>query len=111
MANSQRDTGIEREAARQSHYIEQARIIGILDPCGSNVGYQRIAKIYFKFLQSGVNYYNRDNLCSKTMLRYAKAINMLLILRAFRPTVDLSNKNNMAAILINNVIKEKNIVT
>ncbi len=50
MANSQRGTGIETEAARQSHYIEWARISGIPNPCGPNVEYQRIVVIYVKFL-------------------------------------------------------------
>ncbi len=75
-ANSQRGTYIETVATWQSHYIEWARIIDIPDPCGSNVGYQGIAVNYIKFLQSGVNYYNRDNLHSKTLLGYAKAINI-----------------------------------
>ena len=45
-ATSQRGTDIETEAAWQSHYIEWARIIGIPDHCGPNVGYQRIVAIY-----------------------------------------------------------------
>ena len=99
------------EAARQSLYIEWVRIIGIPDPCGHNVGYQRILAIYLKFLLSGVNYYNRDNLQSMTLLGYAKAINTRFTLRTFKPPVDLNNKNNMAGTLINNLIKEENIAT
>ena len=67
--------------------------------------------IYAKFLQSGVNYYNRDNLCSKTLLGYAKAINTLFILHAFKSPVDINNKNNMGENLIHNLIKEENIAT
>jgi hypothetical protein len=111
MANSQRGTDIETDAARQSHYIEWVRIIGIPYPCGPNVGYQRIVAIYIKFLQSGVNNYNRDNLRLMTLVRYAKAINMLFTLHAFKPPVDLNDKNNMTGILINNLIKEDNIPT
>ncbi len=111
MANSRRGTDIEMEATRQSHYIEWARIIGIPDPCSPNVGYQRIVEIYVKFLQSGVNYYNRDNLGLMTLLGYAKAINMLFTLRTFKSPVDLNDKNNMMGILINNLIKEENIAT
>ena len=99
------------EAARQSLYIEWVRIIGIPDPCGHNVGYQRILAIYLKFLLSGVNYYNRDNLQSMTLLGYAKAINTRFTLRTFKPPVDLNNKNHMAGTLINNLIKEENIAT
>jgi hypothetical protein len=50
MANSQRGTDLETEAARQSHYIEWSRIMGIPDPCGSNVEYQRIVEIYINYL-------------------------------------------------------------
>ena len=105
MANSQRGTAIETEAAFQSHYIEWARLIGIPDPCGPNVGYQRIVVIYVKFLQSGVNYCNcnTDNLQSMTLLGYAKAINTLFTLRAFKPPVNLNNENNMRGTLINNL--------
>jgi hypothetical protein len=44
-----------------------------------------------------------------TLLGYAKAINMIFTLRAFKPPVDLNNKNNMTGTLINNLIKEENI--
>ena len=109
MANSQRGTDIETEAARQSHYIEWARIIGISDPWGPNVRFQIFMAIYIKFLQSGVNYCNRDNLQSMTLLGYAKAIKTLFTLHTFKPPVDLNDKNNMAGTLINNLIKEENI--
>ncbi len=109
MANSQRGTDIETETTRQSCYIEWARIIGIPNPCGPNVGYQRIVAIYIKFLQSSVNYYIKDNLQSITLIGYAKAINMLFTLRAFKPLVDLNNKNYMVGVPINNLIKEENI--
>jgi hypothetical protein len=46
-----------------------------------------------------------------TLLGYAKAINMLLTLHAFKPPIDLNDKNNMAGTLINNLIKEENIAT
>ncbi len=63
MANSQRGTDLETEAARQSYYIKWTRIMGIPDSCGPNVGYQRIAAMSIKFLQSGVNYYKKNKLC------------------------------------------------
>jgi hypothetical protein len=84
MANSLRGTDLETEAARQSHYIEWSRIMGIPDPCGSNVGYQRIAAIYIKYLQSRVNYYNKNNLRSATLQGYATATNMLFELKKYR---------------------------
>jgi hypothetical protein len=77
MTNSQRGTYLETEAARQSHYIEWSRIIGIPDPCGSNVGYLRIVAIYIKYLENRVNYYNKNNLCSATLSGYAMTINTL----------------------------------
>jgi hypothetical protein len=55
MANSQRGTDLETEAARHSHYIKWTRIMGIPDPCGPHEGYQRILAIYTKYLQSGIN--------------------------------------------------------
>ncbi len=51
------------EAARQSH-IKWIRIMKIPDLCGPYKGYQRIVAIYTKYLQSGINYYNKNNLRS-----------------------------------------------
>jgi hypothetical protein len=68
MANSQRGTGLETEAARQSHYIKCMRIMGIPEKCGPHKGYQRIMAIYTKYLQSGINYYNKNNLTSTRLL-------------------------------------------
>jgi hypothetical protein len=73
MANSRRGTDLETEATRQSHYIEWSRIMGISDPCGSNVEYQRIVAIYINYLQSGVNYYNKNNLRAATLRGYIMA--------------------------------------
>ncbi len=38
--------------------------MGIPDLCGPREGYQRIVAIYMKYLQSGINYYNENNLRS-----------------------------------------------
>ena len=46
-----------------------------------------------------------------TLLGYAKAINMLFTLSAFKPPSDLNDKNNMTGDLINNLIKEENLAT
>jgi hypothetical protein len=50
VAMSRRDKEIETEAARQAHYIQWGLIMGILDPCGHQRGYQRIVAIYIGYL-------------------------------------------------------------
>ncbi len=109
MANSQRGTDLETEAARQSHYIEWTRIMWIPDPCGPYKGYQRIVAIYTKYLQSGINYYNKTNLWSATLHGYAAAVNTLFKLRKYRLLVNFNDKNNMVGVIINNIVKEENI--
>jgi hypothetical protein len=92
MANSQRGTDLETEATRQSHYIKWRRIIGIPDPCGPRKGYQRIMVIYMKYLQSGINYSNKNNLQSATLHGYETAVNMLFELRNYRPRIDFNDE-------------------
>ena len=75
MANSQRGADVETEAARQTHYIKWADIIGIPDPCSPHLGYQQIVAIYTKYVQYGVNYNNIQVLRSHTVRGYAKAVN------------------------------------
>jgi hypothetical protein len=104
MTNSQRGTDLETEAARQSHYTKWSRIMGILAPCRSNIGYQRIVAIYMKHLQSGINHYNKNNLCSATLSGYTKVINTLFELQNYRLPIDFDNNNNMAGVIINNII-------
>jgi hypothetical protein len=67
--------------------------------------------IYNKYVQCGVNYNNKQVLCSATELvkGYAKAVNNLFKLRSFSPPADLSNPNNMTAILLNNMLQEEDI--
>ena len=68
VAMSQRDKEIETEAARQAHYIQWwGFLMGILDPCGHQGGYQRIVAIYIGYLMSGVNFRNKDSLRSNTI--------------------------------------------
>jgi hypothetical protein len=67
----------EIEAARQAHYIKWAEIFGIQDPCEYYPGYERNVAIYTKYVQSGVNYNNKQALCSATVQGYAKAVNIL----------------------------------
>jgi hypothetical protein len=101
MANSQRGTDLKTEAARQSHYIEWTRIIGIPDPCGPQKGYQRIVAIYMKYLQSSINYYNKNNLRSAMLRGYAAAVNTLFKLRKYRLPINFNDKNNMAGVTMN----------
>jgi hypothetical protein len=67
MAQSRRGPDLETEAARQAHYIKWAKIFGIQDPCGYYKGFIRIVAIYIKYVQCGVNYNNKQVLCSATV--------------------------------------------
>ena len=109
MANSRRGADIETEAARQAHYIKWADIIGIPDPCGPHLGYQRIVAIYTKYVQCGVNYNNIQVLRSHTVRGYAEAVNNLFKLRRFAPPADLTDPNNMTSILVTNMMREEEI--
>jgi hypothetical protein len=83
--------------------------MGILDPCGHQKGYQRIVAIYIKYLMSGVNFRNKDFLRSATVQGYATSINSLFRLRNMEAPMNTSDPNNMAGILINNLVKEEDI--
>jgi hypothetical protein len=109
MAQSQRGPDPETEAALQAHYIKGAVIFGIPDPCGYYKGFIRIVAIYIKYIQYGVNYDNKRVLWSATVQGYAKAVNNLFKLRSFSQPADLSNPNNMTAILLNNMLREEDI--
>jgi hypothetical protein len=63
-AQSQRGPDLETEAARQAHYIKWADIFSIQDPCGYYEGFIRIVAIYIKYVQCGINYNNKQVLCS-----------------------------------------------
>jgi hypothetical protein len=83
--------------------------MGILDPCGHQKGYQRIVAIYIKYLMSGVNSRNKDYLRLATVRGYATSINLLFRLQGMKAPVNTSDPNNMAGILINNLVKEEDI--
>jgi hypothetical protein len=68
-----------------------------------------IMAIYIKYIQCGVNYNNKQVLCSAMVQGYAEAVNNLFKLRRFSPPADLSNPNNMTAILFNNMLREEDI--
>ncbi len=65
--------------------------------------------IYIEYDQCGVNYNNKQVLWSATVQGYAKAVNNLFKLRSFSPPVNLSDPNNMTAILLNNMLWEEDI--
>jgi hypothetical protein len=109
MAQSRRGPDHETEAAWQAHYIKWAKIFGILDPCGYYKGFISIVAIYIKYVQCGVNYNNKQVLWFATVRGYAKAVNNLFKLRSFSPPADLSDPNNMTAILLNNMSREEDI--
>jgi hypothetical protein len=109
MAQSQRGPDLETEAAGQAHYIKWAKIFGIPYPCGYYKGFIRIVAIYIKYIQCGVNYNNKQVLCSATVQGYAKAVNNLFKLRCFSPPANLPDPKNMTAILLNNMLLEEDI--
>jgi hypothetical protein len=109
MAQSRRGPDLETEAAWQAHYIKWAKIFGIPDPCGYYEGFIWIVAIYIKYLQCGINSNNKQVLCSATVQEYTKAVNNLFKLRSFSPPADLSDPNNMMAILLNNMLWEEDI--
>jgi hypothetical protein len=109
MAQSQRGPDLETEATWQTHNIKWAKIFGIPDPCGDYKGFKRIVAIYIKYVQCGINYNNKQVLCSATVQGYAKVVNNLFKFRCFSPPADLSNPNNMMAILLNNMLREEDI--
>ncbi len=109
IAQSWRGPDLETEAARQAHYIKWAKVFGIQDPCGYYKGFIRIVAMYIKYIQCGVNYNNKQVLWSAMVQGYAKAVNNLFKLRSFSPPADLSNPNNMTAILLNNMLREEDI--
>jgi hypothetical protein len=85
--------------------------MSIPDPCGTEYGYQRIVAIWVKYIMFGLNYYNKEVLRSKTVQGYAMAINTLFRLRGYKPPTDLSDRNNMPGIIINNLIKQEDVAS
>ncbi len=65
--------------------------------------------IYIKYVQSGVNYNNKQVLHSATVRGYAEAVNILFKLCRFAPLADLSDSNNMTATLIINMLHKEDI--
>ena len=109
MAQSQRGPDLETKTTWQAHYIKWAKIFGIPDSCGYYKGFIRIVAIYIKYVQCGINYNNKQVLWSATVQGYAKAVNNLFKFRSFSPPADLSDPNNMTAILLNNMLWKEDI--
>jgi hypothetical protein len=109
MAQSQRGPDLETEALWQAYYIKWAKIFGIPEPCGYYEGFIRIVAIYIKYVQCGINYNNKQVLCSAMVQGYTKAVNNLFKLRRFSPPANLFDPNNMTAILLNNMLWENDI--
>jgi hypothetical protein len=109
MTKSRRGPDLETEAAWQAHYIKWAKIFGIPDPCGYYEGFIRIVAIYIKYLQCGINYYKKQVLCSAMVQGYAKVVKNFFKFRSFSPSANLSDPNNMMAILLNNILWEEDI--
>ncbi len=86
-----------------------AKIFDIPDPCGYYEGFIRIVAIYIKHAQCGINYNNKQVLWSATVQGNAKVVNNLFKPGSFSALADLSNPNNMTAILLNNMLWEEDI--
>ncbi len=105
IAQSQRGPDLEIKAAWQAHYIKWAKIFGIPDPCGYYEGFIRIVAIYIKYVQCGINYNNKQVLCSAMVRGCAEAVNNLFKLRSLSPPANLSDPNKMTANLMNNMLR------
>ncbi len=109
MAQSQRDPDLDTEAVWQAHYIKWAKIFSIPDPCGYYAGFIKIVAIYITYVQCGINYNNKQVHWSATVQGYTKAVNNFFKLRSFSSPANLSDPNNMTAILLNNMLREEDI--
>jgi len=85
--------------------------MGVVDPCGAALGYQRIVAIYLMFAKNGVNFNNKSGLCSNTLAGYGDAVNVLFLLRGFLLPVVISDPNNASGIIIKNLKKEEDIAS
>ena len=109
MALSRLDKTIETQAARQSHYIKWCISHSIPDPCGPDIGYDRIVAIYLKDVILGTNFYNYDEVCGMTACGDAEAVNILFQKRGFPQPVCFSEAGNVPAVIIVNLEKEQEI--
>jgi hypothetical protein len=68
-----------------------------------------IVAIYIKYVQCGINYSNKQALHLAMVQGYAEGVNTLFKLQKFAPPADLTDQNNMTAILVNNLLKRKTL--
>ena len=85
--------------------------MGMVDPCGNALGFQRIVAIYLMFVKNGVNFNNKSGLRSDTLAGYGDAVNVLFLLRGFPLPVVISDQNNASGIIIKNLKKEEDIAS
>jgi len=85
--------------------------MGMFDPCGDALGYQRIVGIYLMFAKNGVNYNDKSGLRSFTLGGYGDAVNKLFLLRGFPPPVVTSDPSNASGIVIKNLKSEEDIAS
>jgi hypothetical protein len=85
--------------------------MGMIDPCGDALDYQRIVAIYLMFAKNGVNYNNKSGLRSVTLTGYGDAVNALFLLCGFPPPVVTSDPNNASGIIIKNLKSEEDIAS
>ena len=100
VAMSRRGKELATETSRQAHYILWSRLIDLKDPCSANPAYERNVGVYFRFLQYGVNYTNKDGLCAATLVGYATAISTLFTLQGVPSPIDLFDPDNATSMLI-----------
>ena len=94
---------------RQAFYIKWCTIMGINDPCGHKAGWERILAIYAKYVMTGTNWYQKQNVRSGTVRSYVLAASELFTLRGFDSPVDLNDKTNWVTIIISNLEREEDI--
>ena len=83
--------------------------MGIDDPCGHQDGWGRVLAIYAKYVMTGTNWYQKQNVRSGTVRSYALAAAELFTLRGFDSPVDLDDKSNWVTIIVSNLEKEEEI--
>ena len=111
MAHSQYDKVIETQRARQAHYIKWCNQHHIPDPCGQDVGYERIVAMYLKDVMSGANFQDIETVRSKTARGYGDAVNTLFQKRGFPLPIRWSEAGNIPAVLVNNWSREEDVAS
>jgi len=46
---------------RQAFYVKWCTIMGITDQCGHEIGWERVLAIYAKYVMTGTNWYQKQN--------------------------------------------------